>query len=182
VTLLNIKTYTNSFVAISGCALFGLLFATNADAQTTQNVAVEVTFVAAVTVAVPTNELQFGLIDVLMPVGETLTIAPDNALSGDTANSVGGTQGSADLDVTATAGVNINILVDNVSIPVGSDYTLGAWICDYNNGADLTCDGGGMSETSAASAVLRVGVTLTALGTASAGNQDATFDVTVTYQ
>ena len=179
---MNIKTYTNSFVAISGCALFGLLFATDADAQTTQNVAVEVTFVAAVTVAAPTNQLQFGLIDVLMPVSETLTIAPDNTLSGNTGNSVGGTQGSADLDVTATSGVGINILVNNVVLPGSPDYSLGAWMCDYAGGLDAACDGGGMNTTSVASGVLRVGVTLTALGSATAGNQDATFDVTVIYQ
>ena len=43
-------------------------------------------------------------------------------------------------------------------------------------------DGAGMNVTSVASGALRVGVTLTGAGGATAGNQDGTFDVTVAYQ
>ena len=178
-TLLKTRSYLTSFIAISGFALIGLLFATHADAQTTENVQVEVTFVAVITIAAPTNELQFGLLDVLMPASDTLTIDPDNTVSGDTVNIIGGTQGSADLTITATSGAGISILVD--SITSGADYSLATFMCSYNGGSDTVCDSA-MNVTAVASGVLRVGATLTAGGGATAGNQDGNFDVTVSYQ
>ena len=180
--MLNKHNWRNSLLAVSGFALIGLLFATNVDAQT-ENVAVEVTFVAVITI-VEDFPLRFGLIDVAIPGGNTLIIAPNDALTGTgTAFSVGGTQEAADLTITATAGAGINILIDSVVLPGGADYSLGAWLCDYEAGADLPCDGVGLDIASAvATGALRVGVTLTAIAGATAGNQDGTFDVTVTYQ
>jgi hypothetical protein len=101
-------------------------------------------------------------------------------VSGDTGRIFGGTQGAANLTVTASASQAITILVDNVSTANG--YSLGTWMCNYNTGTDTGCDGSGYSETSATSATLLVGVTLTANGTATVGTDNSTFDVTVSYQ
>ncbi len=165
--------------AISGFALIGLLVATDVDAQTTQSVAVEVTFVAVITISVPDKELQFGLLDVAMPANALITIATNGTPSGATVNIVGGTQGAAELTITAQDTVGITILVDNVA--PGSFYTLENFFCSYDGGADTACDAP-MIVAAVTSGVLRIGVTLRAAGGATAGNQDGTFIVTVSYQ
>jgi hypothetical protein len=127
------------------------------------------------------NPLRFGLLDVNMANTETIIIAPNSTVTDTQNNILGGTQGAANLTVTATASQAITILVDNVSTANG--YSLGTWMCNYNGaGADTGCDGSGYSETSATSATLLVGVTLTADGTATVGTDNSTFDVTVSYQ
>ena len=74
-----------------------------------------------------------------------------------------------------------NILIDNA--PGTSDYTLTAFKCEYEAVAEAACDGSGLDVTAVASGALRVGVTLTSIvASITAGNQDGTFDVTVTYQ
>jgi hypothetical protein len=182
VKVLNIQNLRKRFLAVLGSTLAGLMFATGVDATNPENVAVEVTFVAVITVTEVTP-LQFGLLDVLMGVGETVVIAPNDGLTDAGANVIGGSQLAADLTIGATATAGINILIDNVVTPGGADYTLTLWRCEYDVIAEAVCDGSGMNIASAvASGALRVGVTLTGLGSASIGNQDATFDVTVAYQ
>ena len=173
------SVWMKGLLATAGSALCGLILVTGANAANPENVAVEVTFVDAITVG-EDGALQFGLIDEALNT-ETIIIAPDDAVTGTgTALVLGGSQAAADLTITATAGVTINILIDNVV--TGTGYGLGTWLCDYQAGADTACDGAGMNVTSVASGALRVGVTLTGDNLAVAGNQDGTFDVTVAYQ
>ena len=179
---MNTKSHMKRITAISGFALIGLLFATSVNADNPQSVAVEVTFVAVITIA-GVSPLQFGLLDAAMLNTEQVTIAPDDGLIDDDSNVVSGSQLAADLTIDATAGAGIHILIDNVAIPGTPDYSLTAWMCDYNGGTDEVCDGTGMNVTAIASGALRVGVTLTSIvASITAGNQDSTFDVTVTYQ
>ena len=168
------------FAAILGAALMSLMLATGANAANPENVAAEVTFVAAITVT-GVNPLQFGLLDVALAASETIIVAPDDGVTGTgTGRIIGSVPLAADLTITATSGVTINILVDNVT--TGTGYGLTAWMCEYDAQAETACDGAGWNVTSVASGALRVGVTLTGDGTAVAGDQDGTFDVTVTYQ
>lgn len=180
---MNTKFHMNSITAISGFALIGLLFATDVDAQT-ENVAVEVTFVAVITVG-EDSPLQFGLLDAAMLITEEVIIAPNDGLTDADFNVVSGSQLAADLTIDATVGAGINILIDNIVIPGTPDYSLTAWRCEYDVVAAADCDvpAGGMNVTAVASGALRVGVTLTSIvASITAGNQDGTFDVTVTYQ
>jgi len=167
-------------LAILGSALFSLMPAIVADAAIPEPVTVDMTFLDPLTIT-ENNPLQFGLLDVNMGNNQRVTVAPDGTVS-DTQNNVfGGTQAAADLTVTATASQSITILVDNVSTATG--YVLQTWKCNYDAaGSDSTCDGGGYSETSVASATLLIGATLKGNGNAVAGADDSTFDVTVTYQ
>jgi hypothetical protein len=164
---------------LTGSAAFGLIPGTVADAANPEPVTVDMNFLDPVTI-MEVNPLRFGLLDVNMANTETITIAPGGGVSGDTGRIFGGTQGAANLTVTASASQAITILVDNVSTANG--YSLGTWMCNYNTGTDTGCDGSGYSETSATSATLLVGVTLTANGTATVGTDNSTFDVTVSYQ
>jgi hypothetical protein len=167
------------FLAILGSALMGLMLATAASAAP-ENVLAEVTFATAITI-VENNPMQIGVLDVAMAVSDTVTINTDDSFSESASNVIGGTQAAADLTITATGTTGITILADNV---LGATYyTLGSWQCRYDALPDQPCSSG-YNVTSAAggSAVLEVGVTLTALGSALAGNDDATFDITVTYQ
>ena len=179
--VLNNHNWRKRLLAVSGSTLISLLVATSVDAANPEEVAVEVTFVDVITVT-EDSQLQFGLLDAAMGVGETVVIAPNDGLTDASANVVGGSQLAADLTITATAGVGINILIDNIQLPGGADYSLATWRCEYDLVAETDCDGGGMNTTSVASGPLRVGVTLTGLGGATAVNQDGTFDVTVAYQ
>ena len=175
---MNASTRMKRFAAVAGSALVGLIFATGANAAPEQ-VPVEVTFVAAIGIA-EDSTLQFGLLDVGLLGTESITIAPNDSVTGDTARVLGGSQTAADLTITATAGVTINIDVDVVS--TGTGYTLGTWMCEYDVLSSTACDGAGWNVTSVATGALRVGVTLSGDGTAVAGNQDGVFDVTVSYQ
>ncbi len=172
--------WMKSLLIVCGSSLSGLMTVTVADAANPEPVTVGMSFLDPITVT-EDSALQSGLLDVGLANTETIIIAPDDTVTGTgTGRIVGGARAAADLTITATSGVTINILVETVS--TGTGYGLGTWLCDYETGADLTCDGAGMNVTSVASGALRVGVTLTGDGTAVAGNQDGSFDVTVTYQ
>jgi hypothetical protein len=169
-----------SLLIVFGSSLSGLMPITVADAANPESVTVDMTFLDPVTI-MENASLRFGLLDVNMANLETVVIAPNDSVTDAGGNVLGGTQAAADLTVEASASQSITILVDNVSTATG--YTLGTWMCNYDAaGSNSACDGAGYSETSATSAVLLIGVTLTGNGAAVAGNDDSTFDVTVTYQ
>ncbi len=173
--------WMKKFLAILGSALTGLMLATVSYA-TVEPVTAEVTFVTAISIG-ENNALQFGLLDVLMASGDTIQIDPDGTVTESTPRVVGGTQAAADLTITATESQAITISVGNVS--AATNYALGTWMCNYDGaGSDSACFGGYSETTPAASttATLLIGVTLTGNGAAVAGNDDSTFDVTVTYQ
>ncbi len=173
------STCMKGLLAILGSALIGLMLVTGADAANPEPVTVGMDFVAVITIT-ENGSLRFGLLDQALNT-ETIIIAPNDAVTGTgTAFVLGGTQAAGDLTITATSGVTINIDVDVVS--VGTGYTLGTWMCEYDVQSVTACDGAGWNVTSVATGALRVGVTLTGDGGAAAGNQDGVFDVTVTYQ
>ncbi len=174
------KIFLMSFAAVLGSALLGLMLSNSTDAANPEPVVVQVAFVAPISIT-ETNLLEFGSLDVAMAATETVTVSPDNSTADPFVNIIGGTQASAKLDTVATPGRPINILVDTVT--AGTYYTLATWMCDYNAGVDAACDGAGMSTTSAAGTIeVRVGVQLTGLGGAVAGDDDGTFEVTVAYE
>jgi hypothetical protein len=178
---MKISNVMKRLAVIAGSALMGLTLASGANAANPEPVTAEVTFATAITI-VENNPLQIGVLDVAMAVNDTVTINTDDTWSESASNVIGGTQAAADLTISATASTPITILADNVQN--ATYYTLGTWLCSYAGGADNACDGTGYNVTSHASgsAAVEVGVTLTALGGALAGNDDATFDITVTYQ
>ncbi len=172
--------WMKSLLIVFGSSLSGLMRVTVADAANPEPVTVGMSFLDPITIT-EVNALQYGLLDVNLANTETIIIAPDDTVTGTgTGRIVGGARAAADLTIGATSGVSINILIDNIS--TGTGYGLGTFICDYEAGADLTCDGAGMNVTSVTSGALRVGVTLTGDSSAIAGNQDGSFDVTVAYQ
>ncbi len=172
--------WVRSLLVVFGSAVIGLIPAIVADAANPEPVTVGMSFLDPVTIT-ENESLRFGLLDVNMANLETVVIAPNDFLTDAGGNVLGGTQAAADLTVTATASQSITILVDNVSTATG--YSLENWMCNYDAaGSDSTCDGGGYSETSVASATLLIGATLKGNGNAVAGADDSTFDVTVTYQ
>ena len=178
---MNSSNWMKRFAAIAGSVLMGLMFATGANAANPEPVPVEVEWIAPITI-LENNPLQFGLLNVNMVASQTVTINIDDSYSESTAGTViGPTQAAADLTITAPASTGITITADNPSN--GTYYTLGTWRCRYAGGTDTAC-GSGYNVTSHASgsAVLEVGVTLTAVGSATAITDDSTFDVTVTYQ
>jgi hypothetical protein len=165
-------------LVVFGWAVIGLTPVLGQDA--TEPVTVGMSFLDPVTIT-ENASLRFGLLDVNMANLETIVIAPNDSVTDAGGNVLGGTQGAADLTVTATAIQSITILVDNVSSATG--YVLESWKCNYNSaGSDSNCDGGGYSEASVASATLTIGATLKANGNAVAGADNSTFDVTITYQ
>ncbi len=169
-----------AFAATIGSAILGLTIATVASAANPEPVTVEVEWVSAITIS-ETNALQFGLLDTAMLASETVTIDPDGTVTDADNNVAGGTQAAATFNTTAVPSKAITILVDNIGN--GTYYTLGSFMCDYDGGADAVCDGAGMSATSAAgSREVRVGATLTAGGSAVAGADNGSFDLTITYQ
>ncbi len=176
------STCMKGLLAILGSALIGPMLVTGADAANPEPVTVGMDFVDPITIT-ENESLRFGLLDVAMANLETVVIAPNDGLTDAGGNVVGGTQAAADLTITATESQAITISVGNVS--AATNYALGTWMCNYDGaGSDSACFGG-YSETTPASsttATLLIGVTLTGNGAAVAGNDDSTFDVTVTYQ
>ena len=160
-------------------ALVGLALPAGLPAANPETIAVRVTFVAPIAIS-EANALQFGSLDQNLADLESVTVAPDSAVTDPADRVEGGPQSAASLTVTATPGQAITIHVDSV-VP-GAGYSLADFRCNYNAGTDAACDGAGYSETTAASATLLVGATLTGDGTAVAGAADGGFDVTVTYQ
>ncbi len=160
-------------------AIMGLLIPAGLWAANPEPVAVRVTFVNPIAIS-EVSALQFGFIDQNLANLESVTVAPDSAVT-DPANRIeGGPQAAASLTVTATPGQAITIHVDSVG--PGAGYSLTDFRCNYNSGADAVCEGAGNSGTTVANGTLLVGATLTGDGTAVAGAADGSFDVTVTYQ
>ena len=165
-------------LAILGSALIGVMLVTGADAANPEPVTVGMDFVDPISIT-PVNQLQFGVLDVALNL-ETIIIATNDGVSGTgTALILGGTQAAADLTVAATPSVTLSILVDN-PLP-GAGYTLGTFRCKYGGGADTACDPA-YTATAVASATPKIVATLTGTNSASAGNADGTFDVTIVYQ
>ncbi len=174
------SNWMKRFAAIAGSALVGLIFATGAIAANPEPVPVEVEWVAPVVISTG-NALQFGMLDINMIAAETVTINTDNTYGESTANTVvGGTQLAATLTITVADLTAITIIADNHQ--GAADYTLDTWVCSYDGGADTDCDVAYDLTSSGASADVKIGATLHALGSAGAGDDDSTFDVTVTYQ
>jgi hypothetical protein len=166
-------------LAILGSALIGVMLVTGADANNPEPVTVGMDFVDPISIT-PVNQLQFGVIDEALNL-ETIIIATNDGVSGTgTGLMIQGTPLAADMTIAATAGPTISILVDN-PLP-GTGYTLTAFICKYGAGGDTACDSGGYTATAVASTTLKIGATLTGTNSASAGNADGSFDVTIVYQ
>jgi hypothetical protein len=165
--------------AILGSALFGLVPGTVADAANPEPVTTDMDFLAVITIT-ENASLRFGLLNVNMANNQRVTIDPDGTVTDTQNNILGGTQAPADLTVAATASQSITILADNVSTATG--YTFDRMTCIYNSGTSTRCDGTGYTETTVASATLKIGGRLTANGNAVVGTDNSTFDVTVTYQ
>jgi hypothetical protein len=173
---------SKKFLAIVGCAVAGLLSFSGVQAANPETVTAEVAFVAPILIAT-NNPLQYGLLDVAMVAGNTVTVTTAGGTADPQLRIVGGTQAAADLDVTATASQPINILADNPTNGGGA-YSLGTFLCDYAGGGPLACGGGGLDTTSdaIATATLLIGATLTGVGVPVAGTFNGSFDVTVSYQ
>jgi hypothetical protein len=168
-------------LTIASIASLGLSIASGVSAQTTETVEVGVEFVEPI--AITENvRLNFGFIDVAFSNTDTMTIAPDSSLTDPGLLKVGGGAATAaNLTVDATAGQQMDVFVDNVTD--GADYDLSAFLCSYDGGADTTCDGPALTVTSVATATLLIGATIDGTGAgATAGNQDGSFDVTISYQ
>ena len=178
--MLKSKFLLMRFVAVLGSTLIGLMFAISASAANPESVVVEVEFFAPISIT-EQQQLRFGLIDVVtFSAAETVTINTDSSFLDPNLNVVGGVKTAADMEVTAAAGKAITILVDNISSNTG--YTVGSFICDYAGNGDGACDGAGpLSETSAATAELLVGATITYAATPIAGQFFGSFDITITY-
>ena len=126
------------------------------------------------------NDLHFGALDRNLSDQESVTVAPDSTVTDSANRIVGGSQAPASLNVSATPGQAITILVD--AVDSGAGYSLADFRCKYDAGSDTACDGPGYSEISVASGTLLVGVTLVGQGNAVAGAADGSFDVTISYQ
>jgi hypothetical protein len=140
---------------------------------------------ATVTFVEPTgigavNDLRFGSLDRKLTDQESVTVAPDSTVTDSADRVVGGSQAPASLNVTASPGQAITILVDAIDSGVG--YSLAEFRCKYDAGSDTACDRPGYSEISVGSGTLLVGVTLVGQGNAVAGAADGSFDVTISYQ
>ncbi len=164
-------------LAILGPALIGLMLVTGADGANPEPVTVGMNFVDPVTIT-ENGSLRFGLLDQTLNT-ETIIIAPNSSVSGTgTGLILGGTQAAANLTVTASASLTLTILID--TIVNGTGYALSAFVCNYNSGTDTACNS--YTPTSAASATLLIGATLTGNNLAVAGAADGSFNVTVAYQ
>ena len=180
------KTYNwmKKFAAIGGSALMGLTLTIGANASNSEEVAVNVTFIAPIQVD-EVSALSFGLLDVAMADTSTVTMNTDDTYSESTANTVvGGIQSAAELTITVADTTGISILVDNVA--VATYYTLSAWMCSYEGVGDVACDVAYPVTSSGGSSsgdTLEIGVLLTKNAVAATAVPDnTTFDVTVIYQ
>lgn len=175
----NKYNWMKRFLAVLGSSLIALVLSIGAYAANPEPVVVGVEFVAPITISETTN-LEFGLLDLNMILSETVVIAPGGGVTDAAGRVVGGTQTAATFATQAAALKPITI---QVTSPVsGAFYSLGTWTCDYNGGTIGDCLAG-ISATSVAGPgiVVRVGVTLTGAGGASAGAADGSFSLTITY-
>ena len=176
---MNTDNWMKKILAILGSSLVGLMLSTVTYATNPEPVVVGVEFVAPLTISETTN-LEFGLLDLNMIASETVVIAPGGGLTDAAGRVVGGTQTAATFDTQGAAGKPITIRVTSPS--AGAFYTLGTWTCDYNGGTIGDCFAGIAATTvGGAGIVVRVGVTLTGLGGATAGEVNGNFDLTITY-
>ncbi len=171
------STCMKGLLAILGPALIGLMLVTGADANNPEPVTVGMNFVDPVTIT-EIGSLRYGVLDQVLNT-ETIIIAPNSSVSGTgTGLILGGTQAAANLTVTASASLTLTILID--TIVDGTGYALTAFVCNYNSGTDTACNS--YTPTSATSATLLIGATLTGDNLAVAGAADGSFNVTVAYQ
>ena len=174
---------SKKFLATVGCALAGLLAFSSAQAANPLTVTAEVAFVAPIDIT-QTDPLRYGLLDVSMVAGNTVTVPTAGPALDPQGNIVGGFQNAALLSVSSTVSQPINILVDNPTFGGGA-YSLATFMCAYDGGGAAACDGaGGLDTTSGAAspANLLIGATLTGVGVPVAGTFDGGFDVTISYQ
>ncbi len=169
----------NGRIPCATVAVLALSLPAGLPAANPENIAVRVTFVESIAIS-EANALQFGSLDQELADLESVTVAPDSAVTDPADRVEGGAQAAASLTVTATPGKAITIHVESV-VP-GAGYSLTDFRCNYNSGTDSACDGAGYSGTSVASGTLLVGATLTGDGTTVAGVADGSFEVTVSYQ
>ena len=179
---MNTSTRMKRFAAIAGSALMGLMLAIGANAANPEPVPVEVEWVAPIGILTNIN-LQFGLLDVAMAAAQTVTINTNDSYSESTANTVvGGTQLAATVTITVADTTPITIVADN---HLGATYyTLDTWVCNYNLTADAPCVALTPYDVTASgtSADVKIGATLTVVGTPTTITDNTTFDVTVSYQ
>lgn len=173
------STCMKNILAVMGASLMGLMPAMIVDAANPEPVTLDMDFVDPITIT-ENSPLRFGLLDVNLGNNQRVRIDPDGTVTDNNNMILGGTQAPADLTVTASAGMAITILVDNVSTATG--YSLDRFRCIYNSGTNTRCDGNGYSETTVASATLKIGVRLIGNGNAVQGVDNSTFDVTITYE
>jgi hypothetical protein len=170
-------------LAIVGCAFAGLLSFNSAQAANPLTVIAEVAFVAPIDIT-QTEPLRYGLLDVAMAGGETITVPTAGPALDPQGNIVGGVQNAAVLSVSSTISQPIRIFVDNPQNGGGA-YGLATFMCDYDSGGAAACDSGsGLDTTSGlvSPASLLIGATLTAVGVPVAGTFNGSFDVTISYQ
>ncbi len=178
---MNTNILMKRFAAILGSALTGLMLATSANALNPETVTTEVEFVAPITITAVTN-LRFGMLKTSMAASDTVTINPDSTWSESASNVAGGTKAAASMTITSLGTTGITITADT---PVnGTFWTLGSFMCNYDGAGSDTACGSGYNVTSSVSgiATLLVGAMLTAVGGASVGTDNGSFDVTVIYQ
>ena len=182
---MNIDKLMKRFAAIAGSALMGLMIATGANATNPEQVAVDVTWIAPIVIA-EVSALRFGLLDVGMAENDTVTVETDGTYNESVANTVvGGTIAQAELTITVANTTAISILVDTIGS--GTYYTIGTFLCSYELAADVACDSAYPVTSSGSSGTgdtLEIGAILTKNSTipAIAGDDDTTFEVTVTFQ
>jgi hypothetical protein len=170
-------------LAIVGCAFAGLLSFNSAQAANPLTVIAEVAFVAPIDIT-QIDPLRYGLLDIAMAGGDTITIPTAGPALDPQGNIVGGTQNAALLSVSSTVSQPINILVNNPTNGGGA-YSLATFMCAYNGGGAAACDGAFSLNTTSglvSPASLLIGATLTAVGVPVAGTFNGSFDVTISYQ
>jgi hypothetical protein len=179
------SNWMKRFAAIAGSALMGLTLTIGANAANPEVVTVDVTWIAPIDIAT-VSALRFGLLDVGMAENDTVTINTTGGYSESVANTVlGGTIAPAELTITVANTTPISILVDTIGS--GTYYTIGTIDCRYEGAVDVRCDSAynvTSSITSSGGDTLFIGAILTKNATipAIAGDDDTTFEVTVTFQ
>ena len=179
------SNWMKRFAAIGGSALMGLTLTIGANAANPETVTVDVTWIAPIVID-PVSALRFGLLDVGMAENDTVTINTTGGYSESVANTVvGGTILPAELTITVANTTAISILVDTIGS--GTYYTIGSFECRYEGASDFACASAYNVTSSSDSSngdTLEIGAVLTKNSTipALAGDDDTTFEVTVTFQ
>ena len=110
-----------------------------------------------------------------------LVLNTNGSVSGSNASDyISGAAAGAFTVLDTSSPATISILVDNVSVVGG--LTVNSVLCSYNGGTQQSCDGSGMSTTSASSASLKIGLDITT-STAHSGGDTASvnMDVSIAY-